>query len=113
MVNLKEKKVSLAIKEFVNRLLEIDKDKIKSIRLYGSVVQGKYKSRESDIDLLVVGDDGKIDNDILDLETEVSLKYGVMLSVLFNTPEELRLIEEIGYSFLKEINKGEVLYERV
>ena len=101
----------MAIKEFVNRLLEIDKDKIKSIRLYGSVVQGRYKSGESDIDLLVVGEDSEIDNDILDLETQISLKYGVMLSVLFATPEELKLTEEMGYPFIKEINKGEVLYE--
>jgi len=111
MIKIKEKKADLAINEFVRRILEIDKEKIKLIRLYGSVIQGKYKPQESDIDILVIGDDSRIDNDILDLETEISLKYGVMLSVLFNTPQELKQIRDMGYPLIKEIEKGEVLYE--
>ena len=105
------KNVEMAVNEFVRRLLEKDKDTINLIRLYGSIIQGKYKPYESDVDLIVIGNDGSIDEDILDLETEISLKYDVMLSVLFNTPQELQQMKDMGYPFSKEIERGKVLYE--
>lgn len=113
-VKLKEKRVQRAVTEFVHRLLEKKryKDKIKSILMYGSATKGKYNSKESDVDLLVVGSDYHIDEAILEIETEISLKYGLMLSVLFNTPQELKQIKNMGYPLFKEIEKGNVLYER-
>lgn len=111
-IKSREKNVENAVAEFVHSLLEKDRDTIKAIILYGSVIRGKYRPVESDVDIMVVGDSRKIDNDILELETRISLKYNLMLSVLFNTPKELKAIKNMGYPFIKEVERGEILYER-
>lgn len=99
-----------AVNEFVKLLLEKDKDKIRTIVLYGSAINGKYKSGESDIDIMVISDDRKIDDDILEFETKISLKYGVMLSVLLNSLKEIKKIQKMGYQFIRDVQKGEILY---
>ncbi len=105
--------VSQAIDEFVNQVVSKDGDKIDSIRLYGSVIKGSYRPGESDIDLLFISKHKKIYEDILDIEVDIGLKYGVVFSVLFDTPEEVTEILNMGYPFMREVlEKGEVLYDR-
>ncbi|MDI6792293.1 MAG: nucleotidyltransferase domain-containing protein [bacterium] len=104
--------VSQAIDELVDRVVSKDGDKITSIRLYGSVTKGSYRKGESDIDLLVISEHKKIYENILDIEVDVGLKYGVVFSVLFDTPEEVAEILNMGYPFMREVlEKGELLYE--
>lgn len=107
------KEVSLAIGEFVDRVVDKDGDKIDSIRLYGSVIKGRYRSGESDIDLLLISKHREIYDGILDTEVAIGLKYGVVFSVLFDTPQEVKEILSMGYPFMREtLEKGRVLYER-
>ncbi|MEW6572216.1 MAG: nucleotidyltransferase domain-containing protein [Bacillota bacterium] len=73
------------LKEFRQRVEEIYKERLKGILLYGSHARGEGREG-SDIDLLVVLD--KLDDPLAererlaDLVCELSLKYGLVLSVL-------------------------------
>lgn len=106
------KQAQQAIDEFSQQLLNKDGEKIKAIKLYGSALSSNYRLKDSDIDLIVISDYKEINEDILDLETKVSLKYGVMLSVILNTSQELEETQKMGYSFGEEIQRGKVIYER-
>ncbi|HDZ77427.1 MAG TPA: nucleotidyltransferase domain-containing protein [Candidatus Omnitrophica bacterium] len=101
-----------AINEFRRRLILREKNKIDAIVLYGSFVKGGYHPKKSDIDIVVLSDDKSIDEDILDIETAVSLKYGVVISALLATQKELEASKKAGYLFSDEIFNGEVIYER-
>ena len=101
-----------AINEFQHRLILKDGNKIDAIILYGSAANGEYIPKESDIDIMVFSKDKAVDEDILDIETDVSLKYNVVISALLSTEKELQEAKKAGYSFPKEVLKGEVIYER-
>lgn len=101
-----------AIEQFIKQIVNKYGQKIESIRLYGSILDGRYCPGESDIDILVISPDRDLDEEILDMETEISLKYGVVLSVLLDTPEEVKMTLKMGEPFIKKvIEKGKVLYE--
>lgn len=101
-----------AVDEFRNRLVSKDGDRIDTIVVYGSFLAGKFHPIDSDIDIGVLSTDKTIDEDILDIETLVSLKYGVVISALLMTQKELEKAKIAGYSFPSEVLKGKVLYER-
>lgn len=105
-------KAHKAIDEFNHSLVLQDGSKIDVIILYGSVVVGEYHPTKSDIDIMVVANDKSIDEDILELETKVSLKYGVVISALLATKKELEEGKNSGYSFFNKVLKGAVIYER-
>ena len=69
--------------ELIHELLAIYDQDIKSIILYGSVARGTATS-ESDIDIaVIVTHETKAQHDqLLDLETDLNLKYDVVLSVI-------------------------------
>ena len=100
-----------AIEEFCRQIILKDKNKIEAILLYGSIVKGKYHLKDSDIDIMIVAKDRSIDEDVLDLETIISLKYNVVISALLSTAEEMRKGRRAGYVFFDEVLKGKVLYE--
>ncbi|MBI5554296.1 MAG: nucleotidyltransferase domain-containing protein [Elusimicrobia bacterium] len=102
-----------AINEFQRLLIAKEKDKITAIILYGSIIHRRYHSINSDIDILITAREKSIDEDVLELETAVSLKYGVVISALVTTENELRKAHLDGYQFPKEILKGRVIYERI
>jgi predicted nucleotidyltransferase len=106
------KNVYKAIDEFRDELIQKDGDKIDKIFLYGSVAKGKYKGEDSDIDIMVISKNKEIDEDILDIETNVGLKYGVLISALMTTMKELEDIKNAGYSFADNVLKGRIIYER-
>ena len=117
MTKLKRKTKSLknerkAINEFQHSLILKDGSEIDAIMLYGSIVSGEYHPKESDIDIMVVVKNRSIDEDILNLETIASLKYGVVISALLMTAKELEEGKKAGYAFFDELSKGRVIYER-
>ena len=101
-----------AINEFQHRLISKDGDKIDAITLYGSVTNGRYIPKESDVDIMVFSKDKTIDEDILDIETAVSIKYNVVISALLTTEKALQEVKKAGYLFPNEVLNGELLYER-
>ena len=101
-----------AVNEFSQNLVLKDGNKIEAIILYGSVIIGRYRPKESDIDIMVIGKDKSIDEDILDLETTISLKYDVVISALLATAKELQEGKKAGYLFFDKVLKGRIIYER-
>lgn len=79
-----EKKIKESIKEFKARIEELYGKRLKSLILYGSWARDEA-NEESDIDLVVVLEGkvvpGREIDRMIDIITEVNLKYGVLLSV--------------------------------
>ncbi len=76
--------VNQIINEFSEELKKIYKDNLVKVILYGSYARGDYDS-DSDIDLLVVLKEmetpGREIDRMIDIITEINLKYNVLLSV--------------------------------
>lgn len=105
-------KVKKAVKDLVDRLKKEANGGLSLILLYGSCLGSSYSEEDSDIDILLVSKDDSIYECILDIQTEIGLKYGVVFSILFDSPEGVREEMEAGSLFFKKIlNEGEVLYE--
>ncbi len=72
------------LKEFRENITRLYRERLKSIILYGSWARGNA-TEDSDIDLAIVleGDvtAGKEIDRIIDIITEINLKYGVLLSI--------------------------------
>lgn len=84
-------KIEEILKEFREEIEKLYGERLKGIILYGSWARGEAKE-ESDIDLLVVlkGEviPGKEIDRMIDIITEINLKYGVLLSVFPVSVEE-------------------------
>lgn len=61
---------------------------------------------------MIMADEKSIDEDVLELETDISLKYGVVISALVVTKKEWHDANTGGYQFPKEVMKGKIIYER-
>lgn len=80
-------------------------DKIDMILLYGSTARGEAR-RESDIDLLIVGDKS-IKKGVSRIRTEMDLEYGMLTTIIFKGRGEYE--EQREYSdFLKEVARESV-----
>jgi predicted nucleotidyltransferase len=84
-------KIKKILKEFRQEIEKLYGKRLKDVILYGSWARGEAKE-ESDIDLLVVlkGEimPGKEIDRMIDIITEINLKYGVLLSVFPISEEE-------------------------
>ncbi|MCJ7578303.1 MAG: nucleotidyltransferase domain-containing protein [candidate division Zixibacteria bacterium] len=84
-------KIKEILKEFREEIEKLYGKRLKDVILYGSWVRGEAKE-ESDIDLLVVlkGEvkPGKEIDRMIDIITEINLKYGVLLSIFPVSGEE-------------------------
>jgi predicted nucleotidyltransferase len=84
-------KIKEILKEFREEIGKLYGKRLKDVILYGSWARGEAKE-ESDIDLLVVlkGEvmPGKEIDRMIDIITEINLKYGVLLSVFPISEEE-------------------------
>lgn len=78
------------------------------ILLFGSVARRKAK-KESDIDLLIVGDKS-IKKEVSEIRTKFDLKHGMLTTMIFKTREEFNA--QYRYSdFLREvIQTSRILY---
>ncbi len=76
--------INLALKEFKGGLEKLYGQRLKNIILYGSLARGEG-TEDSDIDLVVVleGDvrPGKEIDRMIDIITDINLKYGALISV--------------------------------
>jgi predicted nucleotidyltransferase len=84
-------KIKEILKEFREEIEKLYDKRLKDIILYGSWARGEAKE-ESDIDLLVILKGGvmpgkEIDR-MIDIITEINLKYDVLLSVFPISEEE-------------------------
>ena len=104
-------KVRKAIEEFAKIIeTEIGKD-VELMLVYGSALTDKYEEGKSDIDMLIISSKREAYDKILDIQTDIGAKYGVALSVLFESPSEVKETLKAKSPFMKEVMKtGEVFY---
>lgn len=93
------------LNEFKRRLAKIYGPRLKEVILYGSYARGEA-TEGSDIDLLIVLEGevvpGREIDRIIDVVTEVNLRYGVLLSVY---PISEREYKEINSPLLKAVRR--------
>jgi len=83
-------------------------NRIDFILLFGSAARGENK-KESDIDLLIVGDKG-VKKEVSETRTKLDLEHGMMTTIIFKTREEFNTQRQYS-DFLKEVMQGSrVLY---
>ncbi len=79
-----EKKIIKPIKEFKARIKELYGKRLRSLILYGSWARDEA-TEESDIDLVVILEGkvvpGREIDRMIDIVTEINLKYGTLISV--------------------------------
>ena len=102
-----------AIENFRERVIERFQDEIVALILYGSFVRGEY-SKYSDIDILIVTENkDRVREGVYDIAYDVDLKYDVLLSLLFLTPDEVEALIRKGSPFIEDIIlEGVILYDR-
>lgn len=83
-----------AVEELLNTLKEQFSGRIQRVYVFGSYVRGDY-DEESDVDILIVGDITL--DDILNLIFKILIKYGVLLNVIVETPEEFEKWKETSF----------------
>ncbi len=90
-----------ALNEFLSVLRERFGDSIEEVILFGSYARGDY-DEESDIDVLIVGE---VDFDeLMDVVTDILLKYGELVSPVVIKPEEFKRRKD---SFIRTVVRGE------
>jgi predicted nucleotidyltransferase len=84
-------KIKEILKEFRQEIEKLYGKRLKDVILYGSWARGEA-TEESDIDLLIVLEGkvipGKEIDRMIDIITEINLKYGVLLSIFPVSEEE-------------------------
>jgi len=96
---MKRKALEVFLEEIRDRL----GDKVKEIIVFGSYARGDY-DEESDIDIMIVGDVSL--GEVIDISTEVLLRYGELISPIVVTPEEFKKRNDSFTSARRPLPKG-------
>ncbi|MDI6795289.1 MAG: nucleotidyltransferase domain-containing protein [bacterium] len=106
VVGLKRSEME-AIEEFKDILLRTFTDNIEMIKLYGSKRRGDYHP-ESDIDLFILVENGdwKLRDKMVDVSSDLLLKYEVLISPSVVNKEEYEKMKKLELRYLKEIEEG-------
>jgi len=98
-------KIKELLEEFKKEIEKLYGDRLKQIILYGSHARGDF-TEESDIDLLIVLKGkvvpGKEIDRMIDIITEINLKYGVLISVY---PVSEKDYEEVNSPLLINVRR--------
>lgn len=107
-----EKRINQLISRINSELKKKFKEKLDKIILFGSYARGEYDN-ESDIDLLVLIDDEepkKYNDEIVDFEVDLTIKYGVLPSIILRNTSYYNENKEIIPFFRDVTNEGVELY---
>lgn len=84
-----------ALDSFMKRI-ETFRDIIVKVIVFGSYARGEAKE-ESDIDILIVVKDKKIEQEVIGMAVEVLLEHGEYISVKILTEKEFELLKNTGF----------------
>ncbi|MEW6096743.1 MAG: nucleotidyltransferase domain-containing protein [bacterium] len=95
-----------AVEEFKNILLKTFSDNIEMIKLYGSKGRGNYHT-ESDIDIFVLVNKGdwRLRDKMVDISSDLLLKYEVLLSPSVVNKQEYENMKRLGITYIKNVEK--------
>jgi predicted nucleotidyltransferase len=108
LVNLSQNE-SAAVEQFLFRIREAYVEKIERAALFGSKARGDW-SKDSDIDiLLIVADaDWKFHKAIIEMGSDVSLEYDVLLDVHIMNASHWRYLADIQAGYYQNITHDSV-----
>ena len=105
------KNYKLTLKNLKERLVKGLGDELDSLVLYGSVARGDY-GRQSDIDILLILEDKKLEDKISDIRYDVDVKNSTVTTFFICTPHEIEKIIHLGFPFINNVVKeGKVIYD--
>jgi len=85
-------------------------DKITSIILYGSAARGEYRQWESDIDLLVIGNEDKsLEQELSKITGEIDLENGTATSLVYFSEMQFKRYFNLGSPFLEDVLEGGII----
>jgi uncharacterized protein len=105
------KNYKLTLKELKERLVKALGEKLDSLVLYGSVARGDY-GRESDIDILIILEDKKLEDMASDIRYDIDVKNGTVTTFFLCMRPEIEKIIQQGFPFITNVLKeGKVIYD--
>ena len=95
-----------AIQEFKDKIISLYPNRVSLIELFGSKARGS-SSKESDIDILLLIDKDNMQTswDISKLESELLLKYGVLISSTIIAKDHYRKLTDLQTGLVKNIKR--------
>lgn len=108
--------LNIIIKEVEFLSKEIFRDKLEKVILFGSYARGDFDS-ESDIDVAVLLnlEEAALNNyfdEISQVSTDLSLKYGIMISILLVSNKTFYTYKDVLPFYKNLIKEGKVYYGR-
>jgi predicted nucleotidyltransferase len=103
-----------SVEELTQNLLAQLGHRIDSIILFGSAARGQYRPLESDIDILVIGQDdtGSMKSELSSIIGTIDLENSTATSLVYISIENFRRYLEWGSPFLENVlEEGIVLYD--
>ncbi len=107
-----DKNVKPLLDEVENGLKLIFDNKLTNIILYGSYARGNY-DEESDIDIIALVEEKelkKYNDKVIDLEIDLTIKYGIMPSILLENKEYFTKNKNVEYLFQNVEKYGKTIY---
>jgi predicted nucleotidyltransferase len=104
--------VQRLLSELRSELQNLFGEKLKDIILFGSYARGDY-DKESDIDIIALVDDTdleKYNDKIIDIEVELTIKHGVMPSILVENKAYFSRNPRREYLFENVLKDGQAIY---
>ena len=90
-----------AAAEFSRQATDALGDAITKLIVYGSTVRGETRGRDSDVDVFVVLDDADKEEELREIAYDVTLDYGVVVSVQVRTTEQFERRKD--HPFIKNV----------
>jgi predicted nucleotidyltransferase len=112
MVKKMDKNVKPLLDEVEKGLKLIFANKLINIILYGSYARGNY-DEESDIDIIALVEEKelkKYNDKVIDLEIDLTIKYGIMPSILLENKEYFTKNKNVEYLFQNVEKYGKTIY---
>lgn len=107
MNKLKYKSIKkLALEEFHKKAINLFSNKIKEIKIFGSTARGK-DSFDSDIDVFILVDekDDKLLEKIIEISSDICIKYGVLISSKIFSVKHWNELKKLNTLLYKNIEK--------
>ena len=108
--------VNVVLTELVEKIKPVFDNKLKKVVLFGSYARGNYTG-ESDIDVMILIDENEekikdFENDIIDIDVELNLKYDIVLSTIIQTIGKFNKYKDILPFYSNIQREGVVYYEQ-
>lgn len=98
--------------EAEKKLKDLFGKKLTNVILFGSYARGDY-DEESDIDIIALvreNNPNKYNEEIIDLEIDLTIKYGIMPSILTENESYFRENQDKEFLFQNVLKEGKVVY---